>query len=221
MCYLKHVLTRLIVFSTIAIIISSCQHESPLSAELKNSTQSTTDFSYQPLISENSPILENLSMDNYLPTLNSVSYPQNASCFVRFFKNWDQYRGSGCQIPNGSFFEFQHAALSPPSETTWGEDITITMTVEMDSLRRELVYSFGPSGCTFDPPAKLWIDWSDLGSDKATLFYLKNDGTREVQLPDQIDVYNKHMCIYINHFSRYAVAYSNSIDPKLKLIMTK
>jgi len=53
------------------------------------------------------------------------------------------------------------------------------------------------------------LERGTLASPDATLYYLNEDGTREEHLPDQIDVCNKHMCIYIDHFSRYALAYSN------------
>jgi hypothetical protein len=136
-------------------------------------------------------------------------YPQSASCVVRYFKNWGYYRGSSCNIPNGSFFEFGHGTLVPPENIPLGDELTITMRCDRDPVSGELIFSFGPSGCQFDPPAKVWLDWSELGSPSAMLYYLKEDGGREEQLPDQIDVNNKHMCIYIDHFSRYALAYSN------------
>ena len=180
------------------LFITGCQEETPLSAGQTDSDTYITDHS-QPLARRSTQ--KSLSDDN--------KYPQTASCVVRFFKNWDGYRGSSCQVPNGSFFEFYHGALNPPESVPWGEELTITMKVEMDPVNRELIYSFSPAGCAFDPPAKMWLDWSDLGSASATLFYLNEDGTRTEQSPDQIDVPNKHMCIYIDHFSRYALAYSN------------
>jgi hypothetical protein len=42
------------------------------------------------------------------------------------------------------------------------------MRADRDVATGELTYSFGPSGCTFETPAKLWLDYSDLGTDKAT-----------------------------------------------------
>jgi len=137
------------------------------------------------------------------------AYPQVTSVTVQYFKNWGQYKGAICNLENGSFFEFYNGSLSPPQYIPWGDEVTITMRADRDALSGELIYSFGPSGCTFDTPAKLWLDYSDLGTDEATLYYLDTDGNRIEHLPDNIDFYNKRMCIYIDHFSRYAIAYSN------------
>jgi hypothetical protein len=112
-------------------------------------------------------------------------------------------------LPNRSSFEFQNGALNPPPDHPSGETVIITMMAEKDPLTNEIIFTFGPSGCTFDTPAEIWFNWSDLGYDTARLYYLGKDGTRIEELPDQIDVYNRMMCIRINHFSRYALAYSN------------
>ena len=136
-------------------------------------------------------------------------YPQMTTCSSGYFKNWGQYKGSNCRLENGSFFEFYNGALTPPADIPFGETVTITMRADKDPVTGELVYTFGPSGCHFDEPAILWLDYSDLGTDAATLYYLDNDGNRIEHLPDNIDFYNKRMCIYIDHFSRYAVAYSD------------
>lgn len=137
------------------------------------------------------------------------NYPQMTSCTAGFFKNWGQYKGAICKLANGSFFEFYNGSLTPPENIPWGEEVTITMRADRDVRTGELIYSFGPSGCQFDEPAILWLDYADLGSENATLYYLDEEGNRIEHLPDNIDFYNKRMCIYIDHFSRYAVAYSD------------
>ena len=85
----------------------------------------------------------------------------------------------------------------------------ITMMAEKDPLTNEIIFTFGPAGCTFETPGEVWLNYSDLNSPNARLFYLDEDGNRLEELPEQIDVFNKQMCIRINHFSRYALAYSN------------
>jgi hypothetical protein len=136
-------------------------------------------------------------------------YPQMTSVTAGYFRNWGQYKGVICNLENGSFFEVYNGALTPPSSIPWGEEVTITMRADKDPITGELIYSFGPSGCHFEPAAILWLDYSDLGTENATLYYLDEEGNRVEHLPDNIDFYNRRMCIYIDHFSRYAVAYSD------------
>ncbi len=136
-------------------------------------------------------------------------YPQAVSCTVTYCDKKNIYAGSAFQLPSGSSFEFTNGAMIPPPDHPCGEPVTVTMMAEKDPATNELIFSFGPSGCTFDPPAEVWFNWSDLASPNAILYYLNEDDTRVEHLPDQIDVCNKHMCIYIDHFSRYVLAYSN------------
>ncbi len=152
----------------------------------------------------------NFTFLSYLETLpEGDEYPQFGSCTAEYLKKYDIYEGSACLLSNESVFYFLPGALTPPPGHPEGEPLTITMMAEKDPVTNEIIYSFGPSGCTFDRPAEVWLTWHDLGSPNATLYYLTPDGTREEQLPEQIDVYNKAMCIHIAHFSRYALAYSN------------
>ncbi len=79
------------------------------------------------------------------------------------------------------------------------------MLVERDKFRTELKFTFGPSGASFDPPAEVWLDWKDLHSSNATLYYIDDNGDYIPQTPDDVDVQNKKMKLYIDHFSRYAI----------------
>ncbi|MBN1406334.1 MAG: hypothetical protein JW956_01015 [Calditrichaceae bacterium] len=111
-------------------------------------------------------------------------------------------------ISNGSFLRIPNKSLVPP-EYLSGENVEITMTVTNDQENNELLFQFGPHGCEFSSPAELCLSWKTTNSKNATLYYLDEQGNRKEHLPDQVDVVNKRMIIYINHFSRYAVAYSN------------
>jgi len=135
-------------------------------------------------------------------------YPQSGLCTVYFIKKSKLYGGSGINIPNGTSLTIPYASLTPPTELS-GQNIIINMLVEKDPITGELIYTFGPHGCVFNKPAQLWLSWKDLECENATLFYLDDEGNRVEQLPDNVDVYNKKMLITIDHFSRYAVAYSN------------
>lgn len=147
---------------------------------------------------------------SYLEALpDGDEYPQLGSCTADYLKRYQIYEGSACLLSNESAFYFLPGALTPPPGHPEGKPVTITMMAEKDPVTSEIIYSFGPSGCTFDKPAEVWLTWHDLGSPNATLYYLAEDGTRQEQSPEQIDIYNKAMCIRIAHFSRYALAYSN------------
>ena len=142
------------------------------------------------------------------PTQSKFQYPQASETIVYYIKKQKAYDGAALKLPNGSTFVIEYQTLIPPSHL-YGNDITVTMQVEKNELNNELIYSFGPSGCQFDPPAELWLRWADLGSDYATLYYLDDAGNRIEHLPDNIDQYDRKMNIRIDHFSRYAMAYSD------------
>ncbi len=140
----------------------------------------------------------------------SVStYPQSASKVYKFHKQKGHYNGGKFQVQNNSEFILNQGALTPPAGIAWGDPVTITMTVDRDSVRNELIFTFGPSGCQFNPPAEVWFDWSDLGVRKATLYYIDDHGNYVEQKPDKIDRKGHRFKLYIDHFSRYAVAWSN------------
>ena len=181
-----------ILFCGYLIFLSACSEDSPLSI-----THSQTDGSFDGLKKPRS---------KSAPALTTI---QSASGTVYFKPSLNHYAGLGFGHANGSNFVLQPESLTPPEDIAWGENVTITMTVEKDLINNELIYTFGPSGCQFDPPATLWISWSDLGSDTAVLYYLPERGKRKEETPSAIDMEGKKFQVLINHFSRYAVAYSD------------
>ena len=68
--------------------------------------------------------------------------------------------------------------------------------------------AFGPHGWQFDPPAELRIDYGNLRVEPPALYYIEN-GEYVKQAPDHVDTKGKFMLLHFNHFSRYAVAWSN------------
>lgn len=133
------------------------------------------------------------------------SYPQSASVVVKYHNG--SYKNAMINLGQGSKFIVPRGALTPPPGTPKGADVTITMTAEKDELTNELVFSFGPSGCHFNPAARLRLDYSDLNIDTPGLFYIDQDNYVE-QTPDHIDYQGKFILLNIDHFSRYAVAWS-------------
>ena len=90
-----------------------------------------------------------------------------------------------------------------------GGPVTITMTIESDPQNGGYIYSFGPSGCKFDPPAVLYLKYRDLGIDNATLYYVDDQGNYIEHMPDDISLKQKWFKLTIHHFSRYAVAWGD------------
>jgi hypothetical protein len=136
---------------------------------------------------------------------NPGSYPQFGEATVEYWSPKNFYKGTSINIPNGSNFSISHGALTPPSGIPFGEPVQITMTAEKDSVKNQLIFSFGPSGCQFDPPAAVVFDYTDLGFELATLYYIDENGNYIPQSPDYINISNNKITIYVDHFSRYAI----------------
>lgn len=111
-------------------------------------------------------------------------------------------------VPGGSTFRLDNGALIPPPGTPYGDPVTITMLVEKIKGGKELLFTFSPSGCLFNPSLEVWFDWTDLNSNNANLFYIDSDGKYIEQGPESIDYQGHRMTLHIDHFSRYALAIS-------------
>ncbi len=143
------------------------------------------------------------------------TYPQYTSRTFKYNNDRTGYQSGNMVVPGGSIFHLTEGALTPPEGTPHGESVTLTMLVEKITHggkgkgKTELRFSFGPSGCQFNPPAEVWFDWSDLGVRKAMLYYIDDHGNYIELKPDKIDRKGHRFKLYIDHFSRYAVAWSN------------
>ncbi len=81
------------------------------------------------------------------------TYPQSTDVTFLYVNNKKGFQGGQLKVENGSTFKFGRGSLTPPPG--WQLDrITLTMVVDIDTTRNELLFTFGPSGCKFDPPAK-------------------------------------------------------------------
>lgn len=132
-------------------------------------------------------------------------FPLQASAISKFSNG--TYNGTSVNIPAASFFKFENGALTPPAGTPLGADVEITMEVDLVKYKGDnyLEFTFGPSGCQFSPNATVTLDWSLLEFFNITLYYI--DGNNYIPMaPDEIDIINKKVTIYINHFSRYALS---------------
>ena len=132
------------------------------------------------------------------------NYVVSGSTTLKFKKR--AYKGGKIQLKQGSKLTIAKNSLTPPPGTPAGAKVTITMNVEL--VNGELIFTFGPHGSQFDPPAELRIDYGDLGVELPALYYIEN-GEYVKQAPDHVDTKGKFMLLHFNHFSRYAVAWSN------------
>ena len=139
-----------------------------------------------------------------------TAYPQSASrtLFYQGDSGEGAYEGGTVNVPGGSTFHLMEGALTPPPGTPLGEAVTISMLVEKSAVGDEFIFTFGPHGSQFNPPAEVWFDWTGSGSKDATLFYIDDDGNYVEMQPDRVDRRGQRMLLRIPHFSRYAVAWS-------------
>jgi len=132
------------------------------------------------------------------------NYAFSGSTTLKFKKG--AYKGGKIKLGQGSKLTIVKNSLTPPPGTPAGADVTITMNVEL--VNGELIFTFGPHGCQFNPAAKLRIDYGDFGVELPGLYYLEN-GEYVEQAPDHVDTRGKFMLLHFDHFSRYALAWSN------------
>lgn len=136
------------------------------------------------------------------------SFPQYATHNFVSNSTTKSYSGGQLTVPGGTKLKVESGALTPPAGTPDGADVTITMLVERDSINNELVFTFGPHGSQFNPPAEIWLDYSTLDIPVAKLYYIREDGQYILMHADVDDRQNKKMMLLIPHFSCYAIAHS-------------
>lgn len=126
------------------------------------------------------------------------------TCYDRKTNTYVFQEGS-IDLANGSVLKVTEGALTPPGGTPPGAGIILVMLVDKDITQKELIFNFGPHNCQFNPPAKVWFDWSDLDSPNVRLYYIDdNDNYIELE-PDDIDSQSNTMLLNIDHFSRYVI----------------
>ena len=188
---LQKIITSIIAISIAFLLFVACQKDGPMTP-----LDSTEDFANVSYAKKTKPSDD--SNANY-------NYPQSGSIEVSYWDIKNMYKGTSITIPNGSNFSLAAGALTPPPGTPFGDPITITMDVEIDEANNELIFTFGPSGCSFSPAAEVEFDWTDLGFESANLYYIDNNGNYIPQTPASVSIRNKKMMINVDHFSRYAI----------------
>ncbi len=138
----------------------------------------------------------------------ATTYPQSASYDMIWDKDLGGYQGGNMHLENGSKFHVNDGSFTPPRGTGKRKPVTLTMLVEKND-QGELIYTFGPSGSHFDPPAEIRLKWGEVSNREPNLYYISEDGSYIEQQTSDIDKKGKSFILYVHHFSRYAVAWSH------------
>ncbi len=133
------------------------------------------------------------------------SFPKYGEVELEYFKKARGFGSGKIQLDDGSKFKVDSLATTAPKGHKKNTNLTLTMLVE--KIDGELIFTFGPHGCEFSPRAEIALDYSALGVKVPTLYYIRDDGTYEEQTPDHVDTKGRKMYIRVDHFSRYAMAY--------------
>jgi len=176
----------IVLFIIIAIIaglfiFSGCEKSEPVAPSLTSGGGTMVEFTKKPTTEYTYPIWGK----------------QN------FYKKHGVWQGGTITLSNGSKFTIEDGAMTPPHPNA--SSYYLTVRADFDSLRNEIIVSFTPGGCVFDPPAELILDWNDLEIEIAALYYIDDNGNYILQTPNHIDPQKRNLTIYIDHFSRYAI----------------
>ena len=84
------------------------------------------------------------------------------------------------------------------------------MKIDLAPDGSQLEFTFGPSGCKFDPEAQVIFDYTDLkvsDGDIPVLYLVDEKGNYIEEDPQnyKVDTLNKWIYLYIPHFSRYSL----------------
>ncbi len=177
-------LTSAALLAGLAIHFNACTEQSPFSSQTENSVS---------VLAKGKPGGQE-SEYNY-PLYTDLTVLANSE---------DSFQGGQLKVENGTTFSFKNGSLTPPSG--WTDDrIILSMEVERDIMDNELQFKFGPSGCKFNPSAKIWFNYEDLGISAPKLYYIDSEGNYIEQSPEKIDYRGNKMLISVDHFSRYAI----------------
>jgi hypothetical protein len=144
-----------------------------------------------------------------------ISYPQTKTMVLRYNQTWDQYFGGSMQFPGGSSFEVNDSSFTPPLGTSPETDVMLSVKVELDTSTMDLVFTLGPAGCSFLPPANAWLVWKDLKSIDPEIspadikfFEIDENGIYSEITPALVNNEESKILVHIHNASRYALSYT-------------
>lgn len=191
-----------VIALVLGVVLTSCEKQAPFAPGAESGAQTITALSKGKAKSGN-------AYGRVRKMEAAANYPQAASMTLTYIDSLGVYEGGTIRIPNGSMFHVYQGSLTPPNGLGNKKPVTVTMLAEKGQGADELIFTFGPSGSSFYPPAEIWMSWSEMGVNSAPeLFYIDADGNYIAQKPDAVDRKGKRFLLKVYHFSRYAVAHS-------------
>jgi len=177
-------LTAAALLAGLAIHFNACTEQAPLSSQTENSVS---------VLAKGKPGGQE----------SDYNYPLHTE-FTVLANSKGSFQGGQLEVENGTTFFFPYGSLTPPSG--WTDDrIILSMEVDMDTTKNEMLFTFGPSGCQFKPSAISWFNYGDLGISAPKLYYVDSNGKYIEQAPEKIDYRGHKMLFRVEHFSRYAI----------------
>ncbi len=183
-------MTAAALLTGMAVNFNACNEQSPMSSQTENSVSA---------LAKGKPGGKGSGQEVLDP-----SYYQSVSTRLEYDKQKQRYRAAALYLDNGSLFIIPPGAMTPPAKLM-GKTVKVTMSVDRNPETNELLYTFGPHGCTFSPSASLTLAFMNLGTDQPVLYYIDDDGNYTEGQPDQVDNIDFLIHLKIDHFSRYAI----------------
>ena len=178
-------LTAAALLTGLTINFNACTEQSPLSSQTENSVS---------VLAKGKPGGQE----------SEYNYPLSTDLTFLYVNPNQGFQGGQLKVENGTTFSFKGGSLTPPSGST-DDRIILSMEVDKDITKNELLFTFGPSGCQFNPSATIWFNYGDLGISAPKLYYVDSNGNYIEQSPEKIDYRGNKMLIRVDHFSRYAI----------------
>jgi hypothetical protein len=194
---LNTILLSLMVFASV-LMFTACETSSPFEAE--SGDQIT-------LEKKGGNDKGNNGQGNGNSGNSQIKYPLDGEVKLKYDHFEEGYRAGNIRLKDGSQLHIKGETLTPPDGWIIPKPVDISMRVELDEQNDELIFTFGPSGCSFSQPATIVMYYGILGNETPKLFYIHKDGSYEEQNPDNVDRRGCKLYLDVDHFSRYAVAY--------------
>ena len=177
-------LTSAALLAGLAIHFNACTEQSPFSSQTENSVS---------VLAKGKP--GGQESEYSYPLYTDLTFLANSK---------GSFQGGQLKVENGTTFFVTYGSLTPPSG--WTDDpIILSMEVDMDTTKNEMLFTFGLSGCQFNPSAISWFNYGDLGISAPKLYYVDSNGNYIEQTPEKIDYPGNKMLFRVDHFSRYAI----------------
>lgn len=137
-----------------------------------------------------------------------IKYPLRENKIFQYDATNQVYGEGEISLENGSIFKIRKGALIPPNRHKKGKGVNIIVDVSINETNNVETYTFGPSGCQFQPCLEAVFNYSSFGTNQVNVYYIEDDGSWTELTSTRIDTVKKLIYCNISHFSRYALAHA-------------